>query len=61
MGKKSSKCCCIYKKPHVFDESDSSESDFALFNNEYEPTPLSKDVSQNNSGGGGSVGGAKKQ
>ncbi len=26
MGKKSSKCCCIYNKPHKFDESD-TESD----------------------------------
>jgi len=26
MGKRKSKCCCIYKKPHVFGES-SSESD----------------------------------
>ena len=23
MGKKSSKCCCIYSKPHKFNESDS--------------------------------------
>lgn len=28
MGKKSSKCCCIYKKPHSFGESSSdSEAD----------------------------------
>jgi len=26
MGKRKSKCCCIYKRPHVFGES-SSESD----------------------------------
>lgn len=26
MGKKSSKCCCIYNKPHKFGESD-TESD----------------------------------
>jgi len=26
MGKKSSKCCCVYSKPHKFDESD-TESD----------------------------------
>ena len=27
MGKKSSKCCCIYAKPHKFDESDSESGD----------------------------------
>lgn len=29
MGKKSSKCCCVYKKPHKFAESssDSEEDD----------------------------------
>lgn len=27
MGKKISKCCCIYSKPHIFGESSSSESD----------------------------------
>ncbi|XP_065643436.1 E3 ubiquitin-protein ligase PPP1R11 isoform X2 [Hydra vulgaris] len=26
MGKKSSKCCCIYKKPKLFGESSDSES-----------------------------------
>lgn len=27
MNKKKSKCCCIYEKPHRFDESDSEDSD----------------------------------
>ncbi|CAL1537148.1 unnamed protein product [Lymnaea stagnalis] len=27
MGKKKSKCCCIYEKPKVFGESESSSSD----------------------------------
>ncbi len=27
MGKKSSKCCCIYAKPHKFGESDSDSDD----------------------------------
>ena len=27
MGKKSSKCCCIYSKPHKFGESDSESDD----------------------------------
>ncbi|KAL4705877.1 hypothetical protein ACJJTC_002758 [Scirpophaga incertulas] len=27
MNKKKSKCCCIYEKPHKFDESDSEDSD----------------------------------
>ncbi|GFO48991.1 protein phosphatase 1 regulatory subunit 11 [Plakobranchus ocellatus] len=27
MGKKKSKCCCIYEKPKVFGESDSSSED----------------------------------
>jgi len=27
MGKKKSKCCCIYKKPKVFGESDTSSDD----------------------------------
>ena len=27
MGKKTSKCFCIYSKPHIFGESSSSESD----------------------------------
>lgn len=29
MGKKSSKCCCVYKKPHSYDESstDSEQED----------------------------------
>ncbi|CAM1302001.1 PPP1R11 (predicted) [Pycnogonum litorale] len=27
MNKKKSKCCCIYKKPHEFDESSSDSDD----------------------------------
>ena len=29
MGKKSSKCCCIYEKPHKFGESDTESDDDA--------------------------------
>lgn len=27
LGKKKSKCCCIYSKPHKFDESDTSDDE----------------------------------
>lgn len=49
MNKKSSKCCCIYEKPHAYDESssDSEDGDCDHCRGHVEKKPAKKACDQN--------------